>query len=74
VNKPALFILCFMFFTSFSSYAQKGEGEPLKGHIGITFSAFGGNEVVRFHDLLGAPGYYGDKFFTFGINYLYKLK
>jgi len=69
----ALFILCFIFIASFSSYAQKNENEPRKGQIGITFSSFGENDVVRSKDLLGSASYNGDKFFTFGINYLYKL-
>jgi len=69
----ALFILCFIFIASFSSYAQKNEDEPRKGQIGITFSSFGENDVVRSKDLLGSASYNGDKFFTFGINYLYKL-
>ena len=73
MKKSALPILCFLFVLSYSLYAQKSDTEPRKGQVGITFSSFGENDVVRFHNLLGAPSYSGDGFFTFGINYLYKL-
>ena len=73
VKKSAFFILCSIFVASFSSYAQKNDGEARKGQIGITFSSFGDNDVIRFQQLEGAASYNGDKFFTFGINYLHKL-
>jgi len=73
MKKSALFILYFVFVASLSSYAQKNEEKPRKGQIGITFSSFGDNDVVRSEGLLGAPSYNGDNFFTFGINYLYRL-
>jgi hypothetical protein len=73
MKKSALTILCFLFVLSFSLYAQKSDPEPRKGQVGITFSSFGENDVVRFHELMGAPSYNSDRFFTFGINYLYKL-
>jgi len=73
MRKSALFIFCFIFIASLSSNAQNNEDETRKGQIGITFSSFGENDVVRFHELEGAPSYNEDNFFTFGINYLYKL-
>ena len=63
----------FIFIASFSSYAQKNEGEAGKGQIGITFSSFGENDVVRSQELMGSASKSGDSFYTFGINYLYKL-
>lgn len=69
----ALFILCFIFIASFSSYAQKNEVKTRKGQIGITFSSFGENDVVRSQELIGSASKSGDSFYTFGINYLYKL-
>lgn len=73
VKKSALFILCFVLIASFSCYAQKNEGDSPRGQIGITFSSFGDNPVIRFQSLIGDASYDGDKFYTFGINYLYKL-
>ncbi len=72
MKKLGLFVLYFVFVSLFTLYAQN-EGETHKGQIGITFSSFGDNDVVRFHDLIGDASYNGEKFFTFGINYLYKL-
>ena len=66
-----LFLLCFI--VSFSTYAQKGDGETRKSQIGITFSSFGENDVVRSQELIGSASKSGDSFYTFGINYLYKL-
>jgi len=68
-----LFLFCTTFVASFSLFAQKNEGETHKGHIGITFSSFGVNDVIRSQELEGAASYNGDKFLTFGVNYLYKL-
>lgn len=73
MKKSAFFILCFIFVASLFTYAQKNEEKPRKGQIGITFSSFGDNDVVRSKDLLGSASYIGDNFFTFGINYLCKL-
>ena len=73
MKKSSLFILYFIFIASFSSNAQKNEGEAGKGQIGITFSSFGENDVIRSPDLIGAASYNGDNFYTLGISYLYKL-
>jgi len=69
----AFLISFFIFVSSLSSYAQKNENEPRKGQIGITFSSFGENDVVRSQELIGGASKSGDSFYTFGINYLYKL-
>jgi len=73
MKKLALLILCFIFVASLSSLAQKNENEARKGQIGITFSSFGENDVFRSQELIGSAGKSGDSFYTFGINYLYKL-
>jgi len=73
MRKSALFILYFVFVASLSSIAQKNEDETRKGQIGITFSSFGENDVIRSQEPMGGAGYSGDKFYTLGINYLYKL-
>ena len=73
MRKSALFIFCFIFIASLSSNAQNNEDETRKGQIGITFSSFGENDVVRSQELIGSASKSGDSFYTFGINYLYKL-
>jgi len=73
MRKSALFVLYFVFVASLSSYAQKNENETRKGQIGITFSSFGENDVVRSQELIGSASNNGDNFYTIGINYLYKL-
>jgi|SRR5665648_53427 len=73
MRKSALFILYFVFVASLSSFAQKNENEPRKSQIGITFSSFGENDVVRSQELIGSASKNGDTFYTFGINYVYKL-
>jgi hypothetical protein len=73
MKKSALFILCFIFIALFSSFSQTKEDKTHKGQFGITFSSFGENDVVRSHESMGGASYIGDKFFTFGIDYLYKL-
>ncbi len=72
--KKSIFAIFYsIFMVSFSSYAQTNQAELPKGKIGFTFSSFGENDVVRSQELIGGASYHGDKFFTFGINYLYKL-
>jgi len=73
MKKSILFLFCSVIIASFSAFAQKNEPETRKSQIGITFSSFGDNDVVRSQDLIGGPSYDGDKFYTLGINYLYKL-
>jgi hypothetical protein len=71
MEKPALLILCFVF--AFSAFAQKNEGKTQKGKIGITFSSFGENDVIRFQPLDGEASSNSDKFYILGINYINKL-
>jgi len=73
MRKSALFILYFVFVASLSSIAQKNEDETRKGQLGITFSSFGQNDVVRSQELIGSASKIGEEFFTFGIDYLCKL-
>jgi len=71
MKKTTLLIFCFVF--ALSGYAQETEDQSGKGKIGITFSSFGDNDVVRFEPLIGEASYNSDKFYIFGINYIYKL-
>jgi len=73
MKKPVLFLFCTILFASLSLFAQKNEGETHKGQVGITYSSFGENDVIRSQEGVGGRSYLGDKFYTLGINYLYKL-
>ena len=73
MKKIAFLLSVFIFYYAFPSYAQKNENVVEKGHLGITFSSFGDNDITRFHELVGAASYNSDKFYTLGITYLYKL-
>ena len=55
------------------SIAQEEKPTPHKGQIGITYSGFGSNDVFRKAELIGGPGYSGDRFYNLGISYLYPL-
>ncbi len=72
MKKLFLLILCLDF--AFSNYAQKSETPTPKDKIGITFSSFGENDVVRLKPPpLGEASYNSDGFYTIGINYLHRL-
>lgn len=71
--KLVLSVFCFMCFTSFSIFAQQKEWKSSATRIGFTFSSFGENDVIRFHQLTGDASYSSDKFYTLGITFLYKL-
>jgi hypothetical protein len=73
MKKPVLLLFCTMLVASFSLFAQKKESKTHKSQVGITFSSFGENDVLRFQNVEGGASYIGDKFYTLGINYLYKL-
>ena len=62
-----------IFFLTFSVHAQEREREHNKSSLGITFSSFGDNELVRLNDAVGFPGTTGKKFYTLGLNYLLPL-
>ena len=73
MKKPVLFLFSTMLIASLSLFGQKNEGETHKSQVGITYSSFGENDVIRSQEPMGGAGYSGDKFYTLGINYLYKL-
>ncbi|MBI9065179.1 MAG: outer membrane beta-barrel protein, partial [Marinilabiliaceae bacterium] len=64
-------IMCGILCTGFSAYSQESPVDRPMGKIGIFYTSFGDNELVRSEGLEGAPGYSGDKFYTLGVNYLY---
>ena len=53
------------------TYAQKDEVNNLKSQLGITFSTFGRCDVLSFRK--GGAGYTGDKYYSLGVIYLYRL-
>ena len=69
--KLLVLIMCGILCIGFTTLGQEKEMDKPIGKVGITFSSFGDNELVRSVDLDGGPGYSGDKFYTLGVNYLY---
>jgi hypothetical protein len=58
-----------MFFISFSLYAQDSEQKKL-GSIGLTYSSFGQNTIVRDEIRYGDVTFKDVKFYTLGIAYV----
>jgi hypothetical protein len=48
-------------------------GTKQGGKIGISFSSFGSNDVVRLQELDGAASYEGDYFYTAGVHYIWAV-
>lgn len=66
----------FLFLTLMPSnflLAQKSAASFTDGKIGISFTSFGSNDVIRFVRLEGAASYNSDNFQTLGLNYLYPV-
>ncbi|MEL6538629.1 MAG: hypothetical protein AAFQ98_24635, partial [Bacteroidota bacterium] len=57
-----------------ASYAQTPEVNQGEHRLGITYSSFGDNDVIRFQSLAGAASYNEDSFFSVGLNYLYAIQ
>jgi len=51
--------------------AQETNKSPRK--IGLTYSSFGTNDVIRFQELDGAASYNSKNFSVFGLTYIYSL-
>lgn len=62
-----------MIFNQSFLVAQENETKLSTNKIGITFSSFGGNDVFRSDELVGAASYNSDYFFTIGIIYLHPI-
>ena len=73
MKKSALVFILLNLTIASNLHAQKQEGQIKYGQLGITFSAFGNNDVIRFQQLEGDASYNADKFFTLGINYLHPI-
>ncbi len=61
--------ICFILMSNLCLSQESSNDNPCK-KIGITFSSFGSNDVVRFQELDGAASYDSDHFFTIGFNYI----
>lgn len=66
-----LFILFSLLIISHLCPAQ--DNSPNANKIGITYSSFGSNDVVRFEELIGSASYDGDGFYSIGVTYLHPI-
>lgn len=62
-----------LLFPMFSVAGQENSlAKPMK--LGVSYSAFGRNDVVQFDVLDGGAGYQGDKFLTVGATWIIRFK
>mgnify|MGYP002395568853 CR=1 FL=1 len=74
IYKKCLLIFLLVFMFTCSVYSQQKDSSLEKRSVGITFSSFGDNDLVRFDDdLVGFAGISGKHFYTLGLNYLVPL-
>ncbi len=71
--KRTMLIILSIYVFVFASLSQVNTKTKHESKIGITFSSFGDNDVIRFQQIEGSASYMGDKFYTFGINYVRPL-
>ena len=75
------FFITLSIIISFSSYAQRNQGQTMESRIGVTYSTFGEHSIVRFQETEDEAGFSirsnsnsnGNQFYVSGINYLYQL-
>ncbi len=73
MKRKYFILLFFLLINQGFVFAQGDVSRIRNGKIGITFSSFGDNDVIRFEELTGAASYDSDYFNTLGINYIYTL-
>lgn len=73
MKKSVFIIFCLIFVLATSASAQENPVKIRNQHLGITFSSFGSNDVIYYHQMDGAASYNSDQFYTLGLNYLYQL-
>ena len=73
MKKTAIFLMFFILNGALPTYAQKDEVNNQKSQLGITFSAFGKCDIMSFQKSEGGAGYNGDRYYSLGIIYLYRL-
>ncbi|PKP12078.1 MAG: hypothetical protein CVU09_00855 [Bacteroidetes bacterium HGW-Bacteroidetes-4] len=72
MRKSIVILLSFIMINQYAT-AQVNAPKLLNGKIGLTFSSFGENQVFRFSEYDGAPGYESDYFRTLGISWIYPV-
>jgi hypothetical protein len=65
----ATFLILFGEILEAQDQPQKATGFKL----GVSFSSFGNNDIVRDNELMGAASYHGEDFYTLGVNVIYPL-
>ncbi len=73
MKKTISFFILFVYVALLSLNAQEKSTMDTKGKLGITFSSFGDNDVIRFNELEGAASYNSYHFYNFGISYIRSL-
>ncbi len=73
MTRAIIITICYLFFNLSFITAQDSSTKFSKAKIGIAFSSFGDNAPVFFEKIIGAPSYFGEKFHTLSINYLYPI-
>jgi len=68
ITSLTCFLVCFI-----ALHGQENT-TPKNQKVGITFSSFGENDVIRFNELDGAAYYEGENFYTLGIQYTCSIK
>lgn len=71
--KRNLVSLCISFLCCTLAVAQDADDESTKGRVGLSYSTFGENDIIRFDELIGGPGWIGKSHFSIGLNYLFPL-
>ncbi len=72
--KKLIFLLLTVMFLNINFLAAQDDSSEGKwGKIGITYTAFGENEVVQSVTLDGGRSYNGDFFYTVGVTYVYPI-
>lgn len=68
-----LISFCILSLCSMLAVAQESNHQKAKGRIGLSYSTFGENDVIRSDELIGGPGYEGKSHFSIGLNYYFSL-
>ena len=69
-TKSSFFFAILVLLLTFSLHAREQKKAGKDASLGITFSSFGDNALVRFEPLDGAASYSGKRFYSLGLDYL----
>lgn len=73
MKKTIILILSFLLLQSHFISAQHNDSTVNSGKLGLTYSSFGENYVIRFQELEGAASYNSENFYTIGLTYVHPL-